>query len=294
MERLKATDFPPEVLKLFDGYVHGWLSRRDFLDKAGKYAVGGFTATAMLESLRPNYAFAQQIPKNDPRIATEYAHVSVAAGLGHDEGLPRPAGRRGQVARRRGDPREPRPQSVHRGCRATARGGRFRRLRAGCAHAARRLSRRRGKGGADVRHARRRQARRRPRRRRRRSSSRVPNARARSAPSASASAAAIVNQMAVRFPDLAAGGAVLRRAAERRRRRQDQGAAAASTTRATTSASTPAGPPTRPRSRRTTSSTRRSSTRTPTTASTTTPRRATTRPRPSSRGRARSPSSRKT
>ena len=72
MERRKASDYPPEVLKLFDGYVHGWLSRRDFLDKAGKYAVGGFSAAAMLESLRPNYAFAQQVAKNDPRIAAEY------------------------------------------------------------------------------------------------------------------------------------------------------------------------------------------------------------------------------
>ena len=87
MERRKASDYPPEVLKLFDGYVHGWLSRRDFLDKAGKYAVGGFSAAAMLESLRPNYAFAQQIAKNDPRIATEYLDLSLAAGLGHDEGL---------------------------------------------------------------------------------------------------------------------------------------------------------------------------------------------------------------
>ena len=51
MERKQASDFPPEVLKLFDGYVHGWLSRRDFLDRAGKYAAGGFTAAAMLESL---------------------------------------------------------------------------------------------------------------------------------------------------------------------------------------------------------------------------------------------------
>ena len=68
MERRKASDFPPEVLKLFDGYVHGWLSRRDFLDKAGKYAVGGFSAAAMLESLRPNYAFAQQVAKTDARI----------------------------------------------------------------------------------------------------------------------------------------------------------------------------------------------------------------------------------
>lgn len=72
MERKQASDFPPEVLKLFDGYVHGWLSRRDFLDRAGKYAVGGFTAAAMLASLRPNYAFAQQVAKDDARIKTEY------------------------------------------------------------------------------------------------------------------------------------------------------------------------------------------------------------------------------
>ena len=88
----KPADFPPEVLKLFDGYVHGWLSRRDFLDKAGKYAVGGFSAAAMLESLRPNYAFAQQVAKNDPRIATEYLTYP-RAGLGHDEGLLRAARR---------------------------------------------------------------------------------------------------------------------------------------------------------------------------------------------------------
>ena len=62
LERKRASDFPPEVLELFDRYVHGWMSRRDFLDGAAKYAVGGFTAAAMLESLRPNYAFAQQVP----------------------------------------------------------------------------------------------------------------------------------------------------------------------------------------------------------------------------------------
>ena len=54
MERKKASEFPQEVLNLFDGYVHGFMDRREFIDRAGKYAVGGFTAAAMLESLRPN------------------------------------------------------------------------------------------------------------------------------------------------------------------------------------------------------------------------------------------------
>ena len=86
MERRKASDYPPEVLKLFDGYVHGWLSRRDFLDKAGKYAVGGFSAAAMLESLRPNYAFAQQVAKNDSRITAEYLTYPSPQGSGTMKG----------------------------------------------------------------------------------------------------------------------------------------------------------------------------------------------------------------
>ena len=97
-ERKKATDFPPEVLKLFDGYVHGMLSRRDFLDRAAKYAVGGFTAAAMLESLRPNYAWAQQIPKNDPRIKTESPTYPSPQGSGTVRGyFARPASATGKL-----------------------------------------------------------------------------------------------------------------------------------------------------------------------------------------------------
>ena len=94
MERKKASDFPPEVLKLFDGYVHGMINRRDFLDRAAKFAVGGFTAAAMLESLRPNYAFAQQIAKDDARIKTEYLTYPSPQGSGTMRGysaLPRNA-----------------------------------------------------------------------------------------------------------------------------------------------------------------------------------------------------------
>jgi carboxymethylenebutenolidase len=98
MERMKATDFPPEVLKLFDGYVHGWLSRRDFLDRAGKYAVGGFTAAAMLESLRPNFALGQQIAKDDARIKTEYLTYPSPQGSGTMRGyFARPASPAGKL-----------------------------------------------------------------------------------------------------------------------------------------------------------------------------------------------------
>ncbi len=82
MERKKASDFHPEVLKLFDGYVHGSLSRRDFLDRAARFAVGAFTATAMLEALKPNFAWAQQVPKDDTRIRTETATYPTTQGSG--------------------------------------------------------------------------------------------------------------------------------------------------------------------------------------------------------------------
>lgn len=92
MERKKAGDYPPEVLKLFDGYVHGALSRREFLDRASKFAVGAFTATAMLESLKPNFAWAQQVPKNDKRIKAGYADYDSPNGSGKMRGyLAQPA-----------------------------------------------------------------------------------------------------------------------------------------------------------------------------------------------------------
>ena len=92
MERKKASDFPPQVMQLFDGYVHGNMSRRDFLDSTAKYAVGGLTATAMWEALKPNYAFAQQVAKDDKRIRTSYETYASPQGSGNMRGyLARPA-----------------------------------------------------------------------------------------------------------------------------------------------------------------------------------------------------------
>ena len=92
MERKKATDYPQELLNLFDRYVHGDIDRRTFLDNSKKFAVGGITAMALFESLRPNYAFAQQVPKDDARIKTEYVTVPSPKGNGSIKGyLARPA-----------------------------------------------------------------------------------------------------------------------------------------------------------------------------------------------------------
>ena len=98
MERKKASDYPQELLNLFDRYVHGDINRREFLDGAKKFAVGGLTAMAIWESLRPNYAWAEQVAKNDSRLKTEYATVPSPQGNGSVRGyLVRPANASGKL-----------------------------------------------------------------------------------------------------------------------------------------------------------------------------------------------------
>src|SRR5437762_4190643 len=92
MERKKASDFPQELLDLFHLYVHGDINRRAFLDRSAKFAVGGLTAAGIFEMIKPNYAWAQQVPKDDKRIKTEYATVPSPQGNGSIKGyLARPA-----------------------------------------------------------------------------------------------------------------------------------------------------------------------------------------------------------
>ncbi len=92
MNRKDAKDFPQELLNLFDRYVHGDMDRRTFLDRMTKFAVGGLTVASLFESLRPNYAWAIQVPKDDPRIKTEEVTVPSPKGNGKISGhLAKPA-----------------------------------------------------------------------------------------------------------------------------------------------------------------------------------------------------------
>src|SRR5207249_11687216 len=98
MERKKASDFPQELLNMFDQYVHGDINRRQFLEGANKFAIGGLTATALFESLRPHFAWAQQVAQDDSRIKTESATVPSPQGNGTIRGyLVRPANARGKL-----------------------------------------------------------------------------------------------------------------------------------------------------------------------------------------------------
>jgi carboxymethylenebutenolidase len=87
VERKHATEFDQKVLDLYDDFAHGRISRRDFAQRAGAYLAAGMTAESLLASLSPNYAWAQQIPKDDPRIRTEYITFESPKGGGKIRGL---------------------------------------------------------------------------------------------------------------------------------------------------------------------------------------------------------------
>ena len=78
MERLTAKDFAPELLELYDYYAHGKINRREFLDRAAVFTLGGLTASALLASLSPNYALAEQVEFTDPDIIAEYVKLPLA------------------------------------------------------------------------------------------------------------------------------------------------------------------------------------------------------------------------
>lgn len=82
MERLTAKDFAPELLELYDFYAHGKINRRQFLDRAAAFTVAGMSAGALLASLSPNYALAEQVEFTDPDIVAEYITYPSPKGNG--------------------------------------------------------------------------------------------------------------------------------------------------------------------------------------------------------------------
>ncbi len=94
MTRRKASDYSPEILKLFDLFVHGDISRRQFLDRAGAFVVAGGSAAALLKSLEPDFAHGQVIAEDDARLTTTFEDFASPDGAGEMRGyLARPADR---------------------------------------------------------------------------------------------------------------------------------------------------------------------------------------------------------
>ncbi len=93
MTRMTAKDFHPDLLELYDFYAHGIITKREFLDRASRFAVGGLTAMTILGMMSPDYALAEQVPFTDPEILPEYITYTSPAGHGAVRGyLVRPAG----------------------------------------------------------------------------------------------------------------------------------------------------------------------------------------------------------
>ena len=98
MEEKKQSKFPPELIELYNLHIHGEIDRREFLERAKQFAVGGITATALWEMLKPNYALGQQVPESDKRLKTETVSVPSPQGNGTIKGyLVRPASATGKL-----------------------------------------------------------------------------------------------------------------------------------------------------------------------------------------------------
>ncbi len=85
-DRKNHADFPQELWRLFDRYVHGEMDRRSFLNGLQAFAVGGLTAAALYKILRPNFAWAIQVEENDERLKTESVTVESPRGNGEIKG----------------------------------------------------------------------------------------------------------------------------------------------------------------------------------------------------------------
>jgi len=87
MNRKNAEQFDQEVLDLYDDFAHGRMTRRDYVKRLSAFAVGGLTVEALLSSLSPNYAWAEQIKPDDARIKTEMITYKSPEGGGDMKGL---------------------------------------------------------------------------------------------------------------------------------------------------------------------------------------------------------------
>lgn len=96
--RAKASDFDPEVLRLFDQYVHGVIDRRGFLAGAARFAVGAAGAAGLLAALSPQFAAAQQIKPDDARLSAKHVAFDSPKGYGKGRGyLVKPAKAKGKL-----------------------------------------------------------------------------------------------------------------------------------------------------------------------------------------------------
>ncbi|HXS97043.1 MAG TPA: dienelactone hydrolase family protein [Candidatus Limnocylindrales bacterium] len=77
---------PGAAIELYNEFIHGRMTRRDFMDGVQRLAVGGLTAAVIVEALMPNYAAGQQVSRTDERIKATYETVPSPQGNGSIKG----------------------------------------------------------------------------------------------------------------------------------------------------------------------------------------------------------------
>jgi len=82
----KRTKIPREAVDLYTQFIHGEVSRRDFLAGMKRFTIAGLTTTALVEALMPNYALGQQVPREDERIRASYETLPSPEGNGYIRG----------------------------------------------------------------------------------------------------------------------------------------------------------------------------------------------------------------
>src|SRR5262245_50805785 len=88
MRRMQPTrpKLPREAIELYNLFIHGEISRRDFMDGVQRFAVGGLAVSTIIEALMPNYALGQQVAKNDDRLGATYETIPSSQGNGYVKG----------------------------------------------------------------------------------------------------------------------------------------------------------------------------------------------------------------
>lgn len=87
MEPIKKEDLSQEVFDMYDYYVHGKMTRREFMDGLSAFAVGGLTVAAIMAFLLPNYAEAKRFSLGDDRLNSEYIEYDSPKGAGKMKAL---------------------------------------------------------------------------------------------------------------------------------------------------------------------------------------------------------------
>ncbi|EKO3410587.1 dienelactone hydrolase family protein [Vibrio fluvialis] len=82
----QTREIPQEAFDWYDEYAHGLIGRREFMRRLSSLVALGFTMSVLTSALLPNYALAEQVSFNDPKIKATYVEFDSPKGHGKGRG----------------------------------------------------------------------------------------------------------------------------------------------------------------------------------------------------------------